>query len=245
MVLSIYGTEARSVPVKLTEEQEYLIDCIAYKKKAELKKFLKKHSMNLNFSSDNGTPLCLACTQGDDSIVKMLLDKGADPNYADDSGTLPLTNAAYLGFDSAVKLLIKHGADMNMRGIGGGTPLMVACIVQRTNTTKLLLQTGADVNLKGTNGTSALMLVAGDTNPNLPLLRQLLDKKPKVNDVDVEGRTALYHAVEHHNAEIAKLLMENGADPKISANNHISPFLLAQKHGYSDLIRIMEGVKTN
>jgi ankyrin repeat protein len=89
------------------------------------------------------------------------------------------------------------------------------------------------------------MLVAGDTNPNLLLLRQLLDKKPKVNDVDVEGRTALYHAVEHHNTEIVKLLVENGADPKLSANNHISPVLLAEKKGYSDLIRIIEGVKTN
>jgi ankyrin repeat protein len=58
--------------------------------------------------------------------VKLLLDRGADPNASDSIGVTPLHAAAANGHADVVKLLLEREADPSIRHKGGKTPLDLA-----------------------------------------------------------------------------------------------------------------------
>ncbi len=69
------------------------------------------------------TLLMYAVFYGDASMVRLLLDQGANPNIANDAGATALMWAA--GDLEKTRLLVDHGADVNARSDGGRTPLMI------------------------------------------------------------------------------------------------------------------------
>jgi len=92
-----------------------------------------------NTPAENGiTALHIAAMKGNADIVKMLLDKGANPNAAVISGSEK-----------------------------GSTPLMVAVAGGYLETTKLLVDKGADVNAKDANDLVVMDYATGQTNLNL------------------------------------------------------------------------------
>ena len=85
------------------------------------------------------------------SVVRLLLDSGADPNLPDDKGRTPLiANSRDL---DVAKMLIAHGANVNAREKDGFTALMNASSVDLT---RLLLQQGANPFAKTDRGQTAL-----------------------------------------------------------------------------------------
>jgi len=88
----------------------------------------------------------LAAYTKNDKIVKLLLNKGADPNRADIEGISPLYWAAYTKNDKILKLLLAKGADPNIEDNEGKTPLYWAIYTGNSEATKILLQHGADLN---------------------------------------------------------------------------------------------------
>lgn len=60
------------------------------------------------------------------TILKFLLEKGANTRTADERGWTPLHGAAFNGELDAAKLLIEHGADVNARTRDGETPFRFA-----------------------------------------------------------------------------------------------------------------------
>jgi|SRR5579871_615338 len=87
-------------------------------------------------------------------LVKVLLDKGANPNAV---GTMtkhtPLLFAAASGFDTCVRLLLQHGANVNQQDAEGESPLLAAALSNHPATLHLLLDQGANVNIKAELGT--------------------------------------------------------------------------------------------
>lgn len=70
----------------------------------KLKSFLRKHKdLELNFTQGkkHRGPLHIACSHGDDAILRLLLKHGADPLQTDRKGETPLHLAA--------KRALKHG----------------------------------------------------------------------------------------------------------------------------------------
>ncbi|HYM10292.1 MAG TPA: ankyrin repeat domain-containing protein [Bryobacterales bacterium] len=93
------------------------------------------------------TALMYAALYGDASSMRLLLEKGADPNARNDGGATALMWAA----DDAEKtrLLIERGADVNAKSEDGRTPLLIASgVFGNTAVMKLLLEHGADVSTK-------------------------------------------------------------------------------------------------
>lgn len=85
--------------------------------------------------------LTIAVEKGVPSIVKMLLDAGADVHFGDDT---PIRNAVSSGNKEIVKILIDAGANVN---VDNGSPLYYA--ITETNDIellKMLLDAGAKVN---------------------------------------------------------------------------------------------------
>lgn len=102
-----------------------------------------------------------AVRAGNEDIVGILIDSGADPDtrmsHGEPGGTITskaLIRAVELEESGIVELLVKGGADLETEGIyfgGGGeklevTPLSAAAAIGNTTIARYLLDAGADVN---------------------------------------------------------------------------------------------------
>lgn len=95
--------------------------------------------------------LSVACSNGNVSTVRLLLERGADVNArGGDYDCNPLEAASYEGHDGIVQLLLDYGADVNdLGGPYGGAlhgALQMASLQGWLSTAQLLLDRGADVN---------------------------------------------------------------------------------------------------
>lgn len=99
------------------------------------------------FSEDGFTALHLAIFGGQEGAVRLLLERGADPNVlsrADIAKVPPLGTAAFAGSTPIARVLLDSGADPNVRGEGGFTPLHAAAQNNDEELARLLLDRGAD-----------------------------------------------------------------------------------------------------
>lgn len=83
-------------------------------------------------SKSNGrTPLIIAVQQGNEKLVKMFLEAGADPNLKDeDSGTTPLFSAVKRQYVYLTRLLLENGADVTISDDNGDTALGIVMKLQ-------------------------------------------------------------------------------------------------------------------
>jgi ankyrin repeat protein len=126
------------------------------------------------------------------------------------AGGSDLFDAVRAGDSTRVRVLLKSAADANGRDDIGATPLMYAAALPRQDCLRVLLDGGADVNASTTKGSTALMWATG----NPATVQLLLDRGATVNAKAKDGTTALLTATLRGSAEVVKLLLGHGADPK-------------------------------
>ncbi len=175
----------------------------------EKTRVLVEHGADVNAKSDDlRTPLMIAARRaGDSPIVKLLLDKGANPNpnaKAETEGS-PLLEALLSGDAAMAELLVERGADAKATGEMGLT-MSVTSKCQ-----KCLELVAAKITDKGPF-TASLQdtAVFGD----IKAVRLMLDHGADVNAFDPLGRTPLMYAAVSDllPLDVVKLLIERGAD---------------------------------
>ena len=88
----------------------------------------------------NNTALMILSKYGIFNLVKLLLEKGADPNIQNNDGNTALIKACNEGHTEIVQLLLKDGrTDPNIQNNNGNTPLIFACYKGHTTIVELLL----------------------------------------------------------------------------------------------------------
>ena len=87
--------------------------------------------------------------------VRFLLQKGANPNFADKDGITPLQIAVRLGFVEGIEELLKGGAQVDVADSTGETPLIGAIHRRDAGMVKLLLENGANADRTDNSGRSA------------------------------------------------------------------------------------------
>ena len=187
--------------------------------------------VNKAVSDDGITPLFVACQDGRDDIVRMLVardDIALDTTTTGRFGATALFIACQEGHHTVVELMIRHGADANLvLGRSGRTPLGVACAEGHTNVVRELLQSpdaNVDVSMRMRTGISPLMDACG--TGKIEIVSMLL-AHPEI-DTSVlhctdSGVTALHFAVIGKNIAIVKLLVLFGASTTVKDDDGFSP----------------------
>ena len=104
--------------------------------------------------------LHIAALNGQVSMVRALMELGADVNQARDDGVTPLYIAAEKGYDTLVRALIELGADINKARNTGATPLYDAAYNGHEAIVRALTESGADVNKATDKGWTPLAIAA-------------------------------------------------------------------------------------
>jgi ankyrin repeat protein len=152
-------------------------------------------------------PIHRAAALGEIDVVRAFLD--ADPSLGHRGsrrGLTPLQCAAIGGRAQMALLLLDRGASIHARNPNDLEAIDFAIWGERYNdeTVRLLLSRGATYDL---TIASALGDLAG--------VRQMLDRDPsRISETRPNGRRPLTVAVELGHDEIARLLLERGADPR-------------------------------
>jgi ankyrin repeat protein len=181
------------------------------------------------------TPWIEACSQGHVEVVRVLLNRGADPNEADEFGDTGLIWAARKGREPVARLLLERGARLNAVNLSGRTPLSHAATEQ---VRKTLLEHGAKKSAKSERLYRSLVdaSTVGDTKGVARLLAQQIS----VNARDERfGRTALMWAAQNGHIEVMHLLLDRGAEIDASAQDGETALMLAAGDGRAEAVLLL------
>jgi len=195
------------------------------------------------------TPLLQASRTGADPIVQALLRAGADPALAHPEGETALMAAAFAGSLNSVRLLIEANADVNaVDAYQKQTALMRAASEGHADVIQALLDAKADPNRRAhvtqleerkhadhaTGGFTALMFAA--RNGHEAAIRSLIKggADPKLTNGD--GATATAIAIVNDRFDLAKTLVDLGADP-----NDGSLYFAVDMHDATQDMRARDG----
>lgn len=183
-----------------------------------MKLLLDNHGDPNALNESNQTPvMTCANTRHTTSVMKLLLDAGGGINLADFFGRTALHYAVMIEDTEAmgvdmVKFLLQRGADPNIRDDEGETVVYTAVDHHvKPEIIKLLLEYDGDPRIANNEGCTPLILAlqwGGDSGAATVALLLRYGAGP---NVPFEGNYPLLYA---NSYEVAKLLLDAGADPK-------------------------------
>lgn len=248
------------LPVAATTSPEALLDAARSDNGAAVARLIREGVDANAREEDGATALAWAATRSNIEIAKLLLKAGANPNLTNDLGVGPLSLAIANGSAAMSALLLKRGADPNVARENGETPLMIAARLGQTDVVKLLLDHGAKTDARTKKfGQTALMWAAGHPDVTRLLLERGADPRAVTASWDVKytiyapttvtlgktgipwntdgeytsrkgGQNPLFFAVQKHDLESARLLLDAGVDVNQAAADGTTPLLAALYH---------------
>jgi ankyrin repeat protein len=184
--------------------------------------------LNVKFTPDD---FVQAADRGDLKALQLFLEGGMDCDAQNASGSTALMAAAKNGRIDVVNKLLAQKLNLNLQDKQGETALMWAAANNQVAVIKVLLTKGADTNLQDQSGWSALMKAVYQGNADC--VQALVgESRQEVN------RALLVAALTGHR-DIAKILLENGAEVDSRADDGRTPLMLAATRGDNDLVSLL------
>jgi ankyrin repeat protein len=188
--------------------------CMAIEKGDEdvIREMVGHRDCNLDFPTENGTPIHLAIQCRSATIVKILLETGkCDINVEDTTGRTPLRRAAQSCQEDIILQLLKDpNCDVNEESGLRETVLYSAIMQESLAIVDMVLESGrCNVNVVDTQGNTPLHTVIqrGSTK----MCRMLLKTgECNINIANTLGDTPLHTAVRRDSIQICGMLLKTG-----------------------------------
>jgi ankyrin repeat protein len=168
---------------------------------------------------NSSSPLQVAAVKKDLSVMRELLNRGANINSINESCNTPLIWAMIAGSPEAAVLLIERGADINLSDNYNQTTLFYAAGHGNLEIVKYLIGKGLDVNEASHFEQTPLQMSC--RGGYFEIAQELINNGADVNTVDCHGRTPLSWALdpvyENFNYKLIDLLLANGACPSLGS----------------------------
>lgn len=155
-----------------------------------------------------------AARYGQDGVLKLLLEYGAEVDCLDVYGATPLFWAVKNEYASGIKILLGKGADADIRNLAGQTMIHYAAYSGNEEVVRLLLEDGGmdvDIRDRETNETPLHHAVQSGSED---VVRLLLDKGADIAAASILDETPLIAATAHWS--MFKILLERGPDITVS-----------------------------
>ncbi|WCM91641.1 ankyrin repeat domain-containing protein [Acidovorax sp. NCPPB 2350] len=198
-----------------------------------------------------GAGLCGACAHAgayDDFFTAIVRDeagdiaslirRGFDPNTRNPKGEVGLTLALQQGSMQAFKVLMAApGIKVEARNAKDESPLMIASLRGQLEAARALIAKDADVNKTG--WAPLHYAASGTTDRQLELARLLIDNDAYIDAESPNGTTPLMMAVSYGRAEVARFLLEQGADPTLKNQVGLTAADFARRAARQDMSELV------
>jgi ankyrin repeat protein len=194
-----------------------------------------------------GTPLMFAIAYGQEEIVLLLIDDGANVNVIGrllgkkrdhqlgSIDIIPLQLAIRCREDNIVRILLEKGAFVDFTPKPEYlSPLVMAALWSAPNVVIMLLEHGADPNYPD-GGYSLLEHLSWDSRKRMGLIRQAFRHGADPNSRLSGGTPLLIMPCCFGHKEFVELLVEKGADVNAIDEYGNSAYAHAIKRGYNDI----------
>ncbi len=243
--------------------------CAAENGQADAVRLLLKAGANVDEKcgggSDNRTALMHAANKGQIETSRILVEAGASVVARDRSGKSPMHYAAVGGQAEIIRDLAKAGAKADAMSKRGESPLMEAAGGGHVSAVKTLLELGADLNHVNKNGFNALAVAAlgGHAEVVKVLLnagasvmpggssplrysasaghKQVVDLliRARSGAKDLEDGVPLVNAALMGQTEIARALLNAGANPNQRDKEHFTPLMGAVRSRNMEIVKML------
>lgn len=184
-----------------------------------------------------GREFFLAAEAGDESLIKLLLDIGAQPDVKlCRNQETPLITAAKCGHRRIVEILLEHGATIDIKDDIRWTALEWATEKGHADIVELLIANGGLRHDSRRSG-FALSLAAG--NGYRPLSQLLINSGASLVGEDDLGRAALHVAAERGQEAIVRLLLDYGAGINDTDDFGETALIRSAKCGHTETVQLL------
>ncbi|KAM6338636.1 ankyrin repeat and SOCS box protein 10 [Podargus strigoides] len=201
-----------TTPLHITASRGYT-DCL---------RLLLLRGAAVNFAPGGKTALHEACAAARTDCVRLLLTFGADPEAVSEDGYKPLHLCKSPDSIKCVQQLLQHGASVNSRTEEeDDTVLHVAARHGLTDHVQLLLRHGAELEAKNEEGQTPLNAACAQSHQPQDMDRYyrvcqlLVQSGASINAADRDRQYPLHLACKNANAQVAELLLAQGANVNI------------------------------
>ena len=179
--------------------------------------------------------LSLACRQGKQDIVELLLESGANVNHRNKAGNTPLLEACSQGHVDAARMLLDRGADIDTpTETTLDSALTWACTLGNERVVDLLLTQSTNVEHRTKDGCTALMFasLAG----HVKVAEMLLDHRAEINvESDSNKDSPLTFACWKGHQDVVELLLERRANIEHRTKEGFTPLMFAALGGHKEV----------
>ena len=186
------------------------------------------------------TPLYLASVGGFASIVKLLLEEGAQPNVIISGRGTALHRCGRNNRNDVVELLLRYGADPDLGyGRWGETMIYNAAWYNKSELVELLIRFGADVNIRNRKMMESYKMISFK-GVRKKIVHAALSGSSKEHAImNAWGKTALHAAAYQGHEGMVQMLLSAEADYEAAGNDGMTPLYLAAQQKHKVVVQIL------
>jgi uncharacterized protein len=191
----------------------------------------------------NPDTMFTAAARGDVAQLKRYIAAGAKLDGTDREGRTPLLLAVAGSQTDAAIALIDAGASINAQAVNQDTPWLLAGALGHAELLRRMIPKGPDFAIRNRYGGNAL--IPACERAHVEAVKVLLTSKVDVDHVNNLGWTCLLEIVVLGNGgprhvEVAKLVLDAGANPNIADKDGVTPLQHARRKGQREIARLIE-----